>query len=279
MEPAISPGSRESGRAVAPCYVAERRFALARSVQWAWPMGSVTDCFEASWATLACLHGQRQSRLRHVAPSRVILCGSGLDPGELDDSIEAWREVVHPSRLLVTVSPRQPSRPLVREVRQPAERGSAPGVLLALLPELIEDPEAIFAVVTDARDRPDTLDQLAQAYVAASSQDAVVRVGGGANLVVATGAALLRLYAQTVPGLLRLLTYYIEMPDDEKPSFLERAYSYLPSVDFAEQVLAPAASAGLVREHAPSPSRSATPRCRTRRPSPLLLRRRFHPAT
>lgn len=206
-------------------------------------------------------------RLRTSPSPQVILCGSGLATDVLDELITAWRCVVHPSQLLVTVAPGQPQRPAVREVRQPADRGTAPEVLLALLPELVEDPEALFAIITDPRDRPGAIDDLSSPFIEAASAGTALRLRRrGSGIVLGTGTALLRLFGATVPALLRLLTYYVEMPAGERAAFLELAYRDLPPVDFDADVLAPAGAAGLIRDAGVLRALAcSTGRCRTRR--------------
>lgn len=170
--------------------------------------------------------------------------------GDLAKTLRFARTIVPRQRVLSVLL--EQNRPwwghLVRELppenllEQPLDRGSAPGILAAVLRILARDSEAIVVLVCTHAAAP-ARDEVFAAIDAARKEDRVVETD---TTTVGRARALLEVFRAACPDMVAELA----KPEViEAPETLDLIFPFLPDTDFETAVLAPAPPQLMARAH------------------------------
>ncbi len=173
-----------------------------------------------------------------------------LPRGDLAKMLRFARTIVPKQRVLSVVL--EQNRPwwghLVRELppenllEQPLDRGSAPGILAAVLRIVARDPDAIVVLLCTHAATP-ARDEVYAAIDEARHEDRVLETD---TVTVGRARALLEVFRAACPDMVAEMA----KPEVvEAPETLDLIFPFLPDTDFASAVLAPAPPRLLVRAH------------------------------
>jgi hypothetical protein len=133
-----------------------------------------------------------------------------------------------------------PTQQLAREniAEQPIDRGSAAGVLLALLRILRRAPTARIALLSTGATVVREL-ELARHWIQhlEGEDDRFVHIGGSGKLAVTSSTALLQLFHRSQPDLLALFSLRLEANHLFDPVALDLLYPFIPARELERDVL------------------------------------------